>query len=73
MERGLGLAYEDAAARLAAAAPLRRVGTVEDVARPVVFLASDGAGFITGQTIVIESGLTIVSPMARLVDEDRPA
>jgi enoyl-[acyl-carrier protein] reductase III len=73
VERGLGLAYEDAAARLAAATPVRRVGTVEDVASLVVFLASAAAGFITGQTIVIDGGLTIVSPMARLVDDDRPA
>jgi NAD(P)-dependent dehydrogenase (short-subunit alcohol dehydrogenase family) len=73
VERGLGLAYDEAGARLAAATPMRRVGTVEDVASLVVFLASDAAGFITGQTIVIDGGLTIVSPMARLVDEHRPA
>jgi enoyl-[acyl-carrier protein] reductase III len=73
VQRGLGVAYDDAAARLAAATPLRRVGTVEDVAGLVAFLASDAAGFITGQTIVIDGGLTIVSPMTRLADDDRLA
>jgi len=37
-----------------------------------VFLASDAAGFITGQTIVIDGGLSIVSPMERLADPSRP-
>ncbi len=73
VERGVGLRFEDAVKRLAAATPVRRIGTVEDVASLVVFLASDAAGFITGQTIVVDGGLTIVSPMARLVDHERPA
>jgi 3-oxoacyl-[acyl-carrier protein] reductase len=37
--------------------PLRRAGTVEDVARPVVFLASEYDGFITGATIDINGGV----------------
>jgi len=35
---------------------LKRRGTVEDVGNLVVFLASDAASFITGQTIVIDGG-----------------
>jgi 3-oxoacyl-[acyl-carrier protein] reductase len=38
--------------------PLGRVGTVEDVAGLVAFLASDRASFISGQTIVVDGGLT---------------
>jgi 3-oxoacyl-[acyl-carrier protein] reductase len=38
--------------------PLGRVGTVEDVAGLVAFLASDRAAFISGQTIVVDGGLT---------------
>jgi len=37
--------------------PLRRVGTVADIAPTVVFLASKGASFISGQTIWIDGAL----------------
>ena len=36
--------------------PLGRIGTVEEVAGMIAFLASDGAKFITGQTIGIDGG-----------------
>lgn len=39
-----------------AAVPLRRLGTPEDVAHAVRFLASDEASYITGQSIVIDGG-----------------
>ena len=39
--------------------PLGRMGTPEEVATAVVFLASDAAGFITGQTIGVDGGLAI--------------
>lgn len=38
--------------------PLARVGRPLDIAGPVVFLASDAAAFITGQTLVIDGGWT---------------
>ena len=72
IERALGVRYEDAVARLVTATPVRRLGTVDDVANLVVFLASEAAGFITGQTIVIDGGLSIVSPMERLAEPSRP-
>ncbi len=36
--------------------PLGRLGTPEDVAAAVVFLASSGAAFITGQTLAVDGG-----------------
>ena len=45
--------------------PLGRVGTVDDIAKPVVFLASDDAGYITGQTFWIDGGETSYVPMPR--------
>ena len=36
--------------------PLGRLGAAEDVSRPVAFLASDEAAFITGETININGG-----------------
>lgn len=38
--------------------PLCRIGTPEDVADAVYFLASDAASFITGQTLAVDGGLT---------------
>jgi len=39
--------------------PMRRMGSVEEVASVVRFLASDAASYITGQTIVVDGGWTI--------------
>lgn len=47
-------------ARIAKAYPLRRLGRPEDVAGAVVFLASDAAGFITGQTLSVSGGYTMM-------------
>jgi 2-hydroxycyclohexanecarboxyl-CoA dehydrogenase len=41
------------------AIPMRRLGLPEDIAGLVAFLASDEAGFITGQTISVSGGLTM--------------
>lgn len=39
--------------------PLRRMGTAEEVAEAVAFLCSDRASFITGQTIVVDGGISL--------------
>lgn len=45
--------------------PLGRVGQVKDVAQPVIFLASDEAAYITGQTFWADGGETCYVPMPR--------
>ena len=44
---------------MAAAIPLKRLGDVEDIGNAALFLASKEAGYITGQTIVVDGGQTL--------------
>ncbi|HAZ63744.1 MAG TPA: beta-ketoacyl-ACP reductase, partial [Armatimonadetes bacterium] len=39
--------------------PLGKLGSAADVAAAVVFLASDAAGFVTGQTLSVDGGMTM--------------
>jgi 2-hydroxycyclohexanecarboxyl-CoA dehydrogenase len=55
-ELGSGERFVDSLTR---AIPMRRLATPEDVAPAVAFLASDDAGFITGQTLSVSGGLTM--------------
>jgi 2-hydroxycyclohexanecarboxyl-CoA dehydrogenase len=55
-QMGTGDKFVDA---LKKAIPMRRLGTPEDIAPAVAFLASDGARFITGQTLSVSGGLTM--------------
>jgi 3-oxoacyl-[acyl-carrier protein] reductase len=43
----------------AAAIPLKRIGDPRDVGNAALFLASDEANYITGQTIVVDGGVTL--------------
>jgi NAD(P)-dependent dehydrogenase (short-subunit alcohol dehydrogenase family) len=43
---------------LRARQPLGRLGTPEEIAESVAYLASAGAGFVTGSVFVIDGGLT---------------
>ena len=46
--------------RVRRAYPLRRMGTAAEIANAVVFLASDAATFITGQTLSVSGGYTMM-------------
>jgi 3-oxoacyl-[acyl-carrier protein] reductase len=47
---------EEQLAEAARAIPFRRMARPEEIARAAVFLASDDAGFITGQTLHVNGG-----------------
>ena len=53
---GLADLGEDYMAGMAASIPLRRLGSVEDIGHAALFLATDEAAYITGQTIVVDGG-----------------
>jgi 3-oxoacyl-[acyl-carrier protein] reductase len=44
---------------LAGTIPLRRLGTVEDVAAVAAFFASDASSYVTGQTLIVGGGLEV--------------
>jgi 3-oxoacyl-[acyl-carrier protein] reductase len=52
-----GVIGTDFLQKLTADTPLRRFGQPEDIAKVAVFLASDQAGWITGESIVVSGGL----------------
>ena len=61
------------AEELAARAALRRLGQPDDVAAVVVFLASDAAGYLTGETIVVDGGMVRTIPPRSSPSAAKPA
>jgi 3-oxoacyl-[acyl-carrier protein] reductase len=52
----VGMDFEDFQAAATQRIPVRRVGRPEDVAHTISFLASEGAGFVSGQVIYVAGG-----------------
>jgi 3-oxoacyl-[acyl-carrier protein] reductase len=53
---GLAELGEEYGAKMASSIPLRRLGSVDEIGYTALFLATDEAAFITGQTIVVDGG-----------------
>jgi 3-oxoacyl-[acyl-carrier protein] reductase len=64
---GLADMGEDYARSMAAAVPMKRLGSVEDIANTVLFFATDEAAFITGQTLVVDGGQILPESAAAMV------
>jgi 3-oxoacyl-[acyl-carrier protein] reductase len=54
----IGVPFEEFQKSVAAQTPVARVGYPEDVAHTISFLASEGAGFVSGQVIYVAGGPT---------------
>jgi 3-oxoacyl-[acyl-carrier protein] reductase len=61
--QGLG---QDYVRQMESSIPLGRLGSVDDVAHAALFLASDEAGYITGQTIVVDGGQVLPESLMAL-------
>ena len=58
----LGLDEDEQEARLAGfgrPVPMHHVGSMDDIANAIVFLASDEAGYVTGQELIVDGGYVI--------------
>jgi 3-oxoacyl-[acyl-carrier protein] reductase len=56
LTEGLAGLGEDYIAGMTSAIPLRKLGSVDDIGYAALFLATDEAAYITGQTIVVDGG-----------------
>ncbi|MBI4588889.1 MAG: SDR family oxidoreductase [Candidatus Rokubacteria bacterium] len=63
VHQGLGVDPAEAQARLIALTPRRRLGSPEDVASLVAFLCSPEGDFLTGQTVILDGGFSLLSPL----------
>lgn len=55
-----GLKTKEATDALLSKIPLGRIGKPEDIAHTALFLATDESSYITGQTIIVDGGWTII-------------
>jgi NAD(P)-dependent dehydrogenase (short-subunit alcohol dehydrogenase family) len=51
--------WENNEEQIAASTPLGRIGLPEDIANAAIFLAGETASWLTGQTLVVDGGITI--------------
>jgi 3-oxoacyl-[acyl-carrier protein] reductase len=56
MTEGLAGLGEDYLKTMAASIPLKRLGSVEDIGQAALYFASREAGYVTGQTIIVDGG-----------------
>ncbi|MBF6057840.1 3-oxoacyl-ACP reductase FabG [Thiomicrorhabdus heinhorstiae] len=63
LTEGLAGMGDEYLAQTAASIPLKRLGSVEDIANAMLYFASEQAGYVTGQTIVVDGGQVLPESM----------
>ena len=66
LTEGLTGVGEEYIQEMTASVPLRRLGTVDEIGYAALFLASDEAAYITGQTIVVDGGQVLPESLGAL-------
>lgn len=66
VSEGLDELGEEYLSQMTASIPLGRLGEVEEIGAAALFLATDEAGYITGQTIVVDGGQTLPESLGAL-------
>jgi 3-oxoacyl-[acyl-carrier protein] reductase len=66
LTEGLEAMGADYIAKMEASIPLKRLGSVEDIANAALFLASEEAAYITGQTITVDGGQVLPESLGAL-------
>ncbi|GAA2259170.1 hypothetical protein GCM10010145_33510 [Streptomyces ruber] len=66
-------AFDDVRSNTVAATPLARLGRPEDLAEVVLFLGSERSGWVTGQTVLADGGLTLLRSAMSPTPEPAPA
>jgi 3-oxoacyl-[acyl-carrier protein] reductase len=65
---GLGSEY---LGQMTASIPMKRLGSVEDIAYAALFFASDEAAYITGQTLIVDGGQVLPESLMALQEMDK--
>ena len=67
---GLGAEY---LAKMTASIPMKRLGSIEDIAHAALFFASDEAAYVTGQTLVVDGGQVLPESLMALEEMEKMA
>jgi 3-oxoacyl-[acyl-carrier protein] reductase len=67
---GLGADY---LGKMTASIPMKRLGSVQDIAYAALFFASDEAAYVTGQTLVVDGGQVLPESLMALEEMDKTA
>lgn len=62
----MGQAYMDG---MAASVPLRRLGTVADIGNAALYFATEEAGYVTGQTLIVDGGQILPESLEALSEQ----